>query len=312
MHDVSCHILEYAQQLGRAVHARALLVYADAIRGDEDFRRLLRDVDFPALLLTRSREPRGASGRDAHTWVVLPDAATTRAAQFKSAVLVCLARGLLRQGERVVFLGGAEGSGGLDTVFVFDIGRLPELFSLDDAAAFAGCVAPAVFERVLTLAGQLAAEGREGRPVGTLFVVGDSERVLAQSRSLVLNPFHGHPESVRDILDPAVEETVKEFAALDGAFVVRDDGVILAAGVQLVPSAPPPTLPGGLGTRHAAAAGITATTDALAVCVSQSTGTVSVFKAGRLVTGLERAPLAGRLSGEGTAAAGRPPGRVAS
>jgi DNA integrity scanning protein DisA with diadenylate cyclase activity len=288
MHDVSRHILAYAQQLAGAVHARALVVYADAIRRDEELRRLLLAVDFPVLLLSRSRQARVAPGPDGHTWVTLPDAATNRAAQFKSAVLVCLARGLLRPGDRVVFLGGAEGSGALDTAFVFDVGNLPDVFSLEDATTFAGSVAPAVFERVLTLASQLAAEGREGRPVGTLFVVGDSERVLEQSRGLVLNPFQGHPESVRNILDPAVEETVKEFAGLDGAFIVRDDGVVLSAGVQLLPSVAHPPLPGGLGTRHAAAAGITASTAALAVCVSQSTGTVSVFKSGQLVTSLQR------------------------
>src|SRR5262249_33498187 len=131
-------------------------------------------------------------------------------------------------------------------------------------------------------------EGREGRPVGTLFVVGDSQRVLEQSRSLVLNPFQGHPEAQRNILDPVVEETIKEFSALDGAFVVREDGVVLSAGTQLLPSVAHSQLPGGLGTRHAAAAGITASTNALAVCVSQSTGAVAVFRAGRLVTNLQR------------------------
>src|SRR5262249_23341699 len=153
-----------------------------------------------------------------------------------------------------VCVAGADRSGALDTVLVFNVGTLPELFSLADAAAFAGDVLPEVFERVLALATQLAAEGREGRPVGTLFVVGDSERVLGQCRSLVLNPFQGHPESQRNILDPGLDETVKEFSALDGAFVVRDDGVVLSAGTQLVPSVPHARLPGGLGTRHAAAA----------------------------------------------------------
>jgi DNA integrity scanning protein DisA with diadenylate cyclase activity len=43
---------------------------------------------------------------------------------------------------------------------------------------------------VLTLTTQLAVEGREGHPVGALFVLGDSDRVVAQSRQLVLNPFH--------------------------------------------------------------------------------------------------------------------------
>jgi DNA integrity scanning protein DisA with diadenylate cyclase activity len=152
-----------------------------------------------------------------------------------------------------------------------------------------------VFERTLTLAAQLAVEGREGRPVGALFVLGDSAAVLAQSRSLILNPFHGHPEQERNILDPRLEETIKEFAALDGAFIVRGDGVVLTAGTQLLSIGPPIRLPGGLGTRHAAAAGITASTGAVAVCISQSTGTVSVFKSGRLVADIHRPTNGGRF-----------------
>jgi hypothetical protein len=47
-------------------------------------------------------------------------------------------------------------------------------------------------------------------------------------------------------------------------------------------------LPGGLGTRHAAAAGITASTAAVSVCLSQSTGTVSVFKNGHMIADIQR------------------------
>jgi DNA integrity scanning protein DisA with diadenylate cyclase activity len=126
--------------------------------------------------------------------------------------------------------------------------------------------------------------------------VGDSARVLAQARSLVLNPFAGHPEAVRNILDPALEETIKEFSALDGAFVGRGDGVVLTAGTHLVPTATPAPLPGGLGTRHAAAAGITASTNAVSVCVSQSTGTVTVFKSGGLVADIPRPTNGNRLA----------------
>jgi DNA integrity scanning protein DisA with diadenylate cyclase activity len=163
-----------------------------------------------------------------------------------------------------------------------------ELFSLLDSGVLPGGVRPEVFERVLTLATQLAAEGREGRPVGALFVLGDSGRVLAQSRRLVLNPFAGYPESELNILDPDLEETIKEFSALDGAFVVRGDGVVLTAGTQLLPTVSHALLAGGLGTRHAAAAGITASAEAVALCVSQSTGTVSVFVSGKLLTDIHR------------------------
>ncbi len=307
MQDLSRHLVQHAAQLGRVVRAKALVIYTDAIRHDDELRRVLLDVAFPTLLVTRSRQPRGVTTGAAHTWITIPDAQTNRAVQLKASLLVCVSRDVLRQGDRVVFVGGAEGSGVLDMVFVFDVGTVPELFSLQDVAAFSGSVSPEVFERVLALATQLAVEGREGRSVGTLFVVGDSDRVMAQSRSLVLNPFLGHPEAVRNILDPAVEETIKEFSVLDGAFVVRDDGVVLSAGTQLVPSVPYSELPGGLGTRHAAAAGITASTEALAVCISQSTGTVTIFKSGRIVTSLQRSAAAIRVP-----ARGERTGRVAS
>jgi DNA integrity scanning protein DisA with diadenylate cyclase activity len=220
----------------------------------------------------------------------------TRASQIKTAVLVCLARGILRKGDRVVCLTGVEGSGVLDLLLVLDLGSQPGLLTVTIPAVFSGDVAPEVFERILTLATQLAVEGREGRPVGALFVLGDSENVLAQSRELVLNPFQGHAESERNVLDPAVEETVKEFSALDGAFVVRGDGVVLTAGTHLVPDGGYVALSGGLGTRHAAASGITSSTAAVSVCVSQSTGTVTVFKNGHLIADIQR-PSDGRHIG---------------
>jgi DNA integrity scanning protein DisA with diadenylate cyclase activity len=85
-----------------------------------------------------------------------------------------------------------------------------------------------------------------------------------------------------------LEETIKEFSALDGGFVIRGDGVVLTAGTQLLPTIPPGHLPGGLGTRHGAAAGITACSESIALCISQSTGTVSVFRSGKLVTDMQR------------------------
>ena len=186
----------------------------------------------------------------------------------QGSLLVCLARGS-PEGDRVICLTGADKSGILDTLLVLDLGSRAGPV-LATGRCFGGDVVPEVFERVLRLATQLAVEGREGRPLGALFVLGDSENVLTQSRDLVLNPFQGHPESERNILDPALEETIKEFSALDGAFVVRGDGVILTAGTQLLAGGYV-ALSGGLGTRHAAAAGITAS-PARSVCVSQSTG----------------------------------------
>ena len=116
---------------------------------------------------------------------------------------------------------------------------------------------------------------------GHFFVLGDSERVLPMTRSLVLNPFLGYPESDRNILDPLLEERPSRSSRqIDGAFIIRGDGVVLAAGVQLLLTQPAIVLPKGLGTRHAAAAATTASTNAVAVAISQSTGTVTIFREG--------------------------------
>jgi hypothetical protein len=288
METVSRHILQHAQQLARQVAARAVLVYADALIEDGELRQLLPAMDFSTVFVTRSTEAGLSTASLPHIWVRVPDVPMTRAGQVKTALLVCLARGVLQKGDRVVCLTGVDGSGILDLLLVLDLSSQPGLLTLAYPAVVPADVAAEVFERVLTLATQLAVEGREGRPVGALLVLGDSERVLAQSRQLVLNPFHGHPESERNLLDPTVEETIKEFAALDGAFVVRGDGVVLTAGTHLVPDGGYVALSGGLGTRHAAAAGITASTAAVSVCVSQSTGTVTVYKDGHLIADIQR------------------------
>jgi diadenylate cyclase len=286
MDMVSGHIVQHAQQLVRDVSARALVVYADAIGGDDELRRVLQTVTVPTILVSRSLERGGTGSRVSQDWIRVPNVHMNRAGQVQSALLVGLARGLLEKGDRVVCLTGVDGSEGVDTLLVLDLGTELELFSLAGATDFSGDVAPEVFERVLSLASQLASEGREGRPLGTLFVLGDSERVLSQSRSLVLNPFRGYAEADRNLLDPDLEETIKEFSALDGAFVVRGDGVVLSAGTLLLPLGSQSQLPSGLGTRHAAAAGITDSTSAVAICVSQSTGTVTVFRGGQIVTNI--------------------------
>ncbi|RME36449.1 MAG: hypothetical protein D6788_11575, partial [Planctomycetota bacterium] len=145
----------------------------------------------------------------------------------------------------------------------------------------------------------LGSEGREGKPVGTLFVVGDAEGVRPLTRQLILNPFQGYPESQRNILDPNLTETVKELATIDGAFVIRGDGVIESAGTYLKAAGQTEfELPQGLGARHQAAAAITHLTRAIGVTVSESTGTVTVFRGGLMVAELEKPRAAVRLQQE--------------
>lgn len=145
-----------------------------------------------------------------------------------------------------------------------------------------------VMERIITLAVELSQEGREGKPVGTIFVVGDWAELRSYCSQLVINPFKGYEEAERNILDPRLEETIKEFAALDGAFIVRGDGVVESAGTYLTPKSGGENLPSGLGARHRAAAAITQHIRAIAITVSESTGSVSIFQGGELLVTIER------------------------
>ena len=136
-------------------------------------------------------------------------------------------------------------------------------------------------QRLLEIAIELSVEGREGTPVGTIFVIGDTRRVLRHSHQLIPNPFKGHRINV---LDRDSKEIIKEFAQLDGAFVIREDGRISAAGryLEVEPKVIDLMLPPGLGSRHIAAAGITKITKAMAISLSES-GTIRIFKNGLML-----------------------------
>jgi len=283
-------LVRHTHAIAREVGARAILLHADVIEEDEDLANLILDVDFRVILVSRRPAFQAPPGwGDLCAVVRVPDIPMTRVGQVKVATLVAAASGLVKKGDRIACLTGIDGSGALDTVLVLDLGTEIEMFGALAAEPLPPDVEPAVFERLLILASELGLEGREGRPVGTLFIVGDCDRVLAQSRQLVINPFFGYEEAERNVLDPRLEETIKEFSAIDGAFIIRGDGVILSAGRYLVPQGrPSEPLPRGLGARHEAAAGITSATDAVSLSISQSTGTVSIFKAGRLLTDIQK------------------------
>ena len=99
----------------------------------------------------------------------------------------------------------------------------------------------------MILAVEIAREGREGRKIGTMFIVSDADRVMRKSKSLILDPLGLHPAEARHIDNPDLRETVKELSQLDGAFIVSDDGVVLSACRYINASSRGIRLPLGLG-----------------------------------------------------------------
>jgi diadenylate cyclase len=138
-------------------------------------------------------------------------------------------------------------------------------------------------KQVIILAVEIAREGREGRKIGTMFVVSDAEEVAKHSRNLILDPLYGHPDHLKRIDDPDMRETVKELAQLDGAFIVSDEGVVVSACRYIDAFSEGIDLPLGLGSRHMAAASITKQTKAVAVVVSESS-IIRVFDDGEIIS----------------------------
>src|SRR5690606_4073136 len=140
-----------------------------------------------------------------------------------------------------------------------------------------------VIEAILHLAEALKNEGREGHSSGTSFIIVDFENVMEKSRQLIIIPFKEHDPTECRIKNPDFQETIKEFAQLDGAFVVRGDGVLVAAGRYITVDSSMVQVTSGYGTRHSSVAAITQYTRALGIVVSQSGGKIKIFKNGKSI-----------------------------
>lgn len=199
------------------------------------------------------------------------------------ALIEAVANDYLKAGARVVVVYSGFEAETLDSITVVRLGEHLERLTSRDLRALETRVPFETLKAVVDVAVEIGREGREGKAVGTLIVVGDARDVLTRSRTLGFDPFKGYRRKERNVRDPRVRESIKEIAQIDGAFVVSRDGTVEAACQIIDAPTTGLTLPKGLGTRHWAAAAITKVTSALAVVVSQSTGTVRLFQHGEVV-----------------------------
>lgn len=263
-----------------------LLYVGDIPLPDEAFRgqKRARKKLVQAVVGASQREVIEATGVPV---LPLPEYDLGRPEKLKIALVSGIARGLYKEGDVVVGLLSRKPAALPDSILVVTVGQEEE----DGSFGFlqAEGVSPGVMDAIIELAVSIGVEGWEGRPVGALFVVGDSNTVMEKSRQLTLNPFQGYSEDDKNIMNPDVRHALHAFAVLDGAFIVREDGVVVSAGRYLnFDEEQELDLPLGLGARHMAAAGISRDTQAIAIVVSQTSGSVRVFRHGKAA--LELAP----------------------
>ncbi len=215
----------------------------------------------------------------------LPLYAADKFSQVRHVLSVATRSGKIAVGECIICAIGShvypeEG----DLIVLTDVDPGVERIVITDLLKLTDGIRPNVLEATLVIACRIGRVVRRGgERIGAIFILGDSLNVLKESRQLVPNPFHGHEDRLRQITNPDVHDALVEFSKLDGAFVVRGDGFIQSAGVFLVATDVEMQFPVGLGTRHMAAAAVTAYTAATAVVVSATDGNVRAFSGGRMV-----------------------------
>ncbi len=277
----------HVELVGAGLRRRAALGAVGVLvlpEGPLDWQTVRESCAETRLLIALAQPKNIEAARDAGLTVVEvdpTDAAITE--RITLALIQAVADGELKSGARVVVVYSGFEAETLDSIAVIRLGEHLERLTARDLRALETTVPFETLKAVVDVAVEIGREGREGKAVGTLIVVGDSRDVLARSRILGFDPFKGYRRKERNLRDNRVREAIKEIAQLDGAFVVSRDGTVEASCRIIDAPTTGLILPKGLGTRHWAAAAITNATEALAVVVSQSTGTVRLFQKGEMI-----------------------------
>jgi DNA integrity scanning protein DisA with diadenylate cyclase activity len=217
--------------------------------------------------------------------VEVPDAPVFE--KLTQAALNCVAEELLTTGAAVVGLYSAFDVEKIDSLSLLRLDEHLGRLSARDLRQFETSVPLETLREVVDLAVEIGREGREGKPVGTMFVVGDTRKVLSQCHEAGFDPVKGYSREERNMFNPRIRESLKEVAQLDGAFIVSSQGIVERAA-QLIDTSPVSlSLSKGLGSRHWAAAAISKNTKSIAIVISESTGTVRIFQNGQIVLRIE-------------------------
>src|SRR5262245_1568778 len=265
-------LLEAARQLVQELPADAVLLLTET---DLDWDAVLAFLDDCRLLIA-AQDPALHEKLREHpnlTLLEIDPGPTPTQERMSLALLEAVASEHLRPGAHVVALyNGIEAEQGrpepIDSLSVIHLGEHLERLSAQDLRRLDTQVPLETLRAVVDLATEIGREGREGHPVGTMFVVGDTRKVMTLSRPLNFNPFRGYSKAERDIRDRRVREQIKDLAQLEGAILISRDGVAEAACMYITCDSEGITLSKGLGTRHWASAAISRKTKAIAVAVS--------------------------------------------
>jgi DNA integrity scanning protein DisA with diadenylate cyclase activity len=280
-------IVAAAVSLLKERNADALLILLD---GSTDWKRihdLAEGIDKPVIVAVDSPDDLEGAAEAGLMPLALNKEKSPLLERLQHALLEAAADELIRTNGEVIAVYSGFQQGRLDSISHLQLDERMRRLTSRDLQMLESRVPLQTIKMVIDLAAQIGREGREGKAVGTLFVVGDTRRVLEHSNDSGVDPFRGYNRKHRNLLDAKVQEDAKEIAQLDGAFIISSEGVIERSRQMLEVSHEDLTMTKGLGARHWAAAAITRKTKAISVVVSQSTGTVRLYQDGHLVMRIE-------------------------
>ncbi|MBE6427528.1 MAG: hypothetical protein E7028_02905 [Planctomycetaceae bacterium] len=280
------YFIEHAKTLQAQMDASAIILLYD---GTADWGRVKKLVgeNVPFILAVDTEEQAQGAAEAGINTIVLEMVGNPVYDRLMQALLEAITDDLIRPGSQIVAIYGGFESNTIDTVSLISLKEHLNRLTSTDLRLLNTTVPLETLKTIVELAIEIGLSGREGKPVGTLFVVGDKQRVLAESHAGGFDPVRGYSRSERNIMDARVREGIKEIAQLDGAIIISADGIVEASCRILDASADNITLSKGLGSRHWAAAGITRCTKAVAIVVSETNGTVRIFQNGEVMLRIE-------------------------
>ena len=233
----SVALLQAARDLVKSLPADAVLLLTETAIDWEEVSRMLTGC---RLFVAAENPVLTKSLRDSPDWTVIdldPEPIPTQE-RMNSALLKAVSEDQLQPGAHVVALYNGiatleDAPEPVDSLSIIHLGEHLERMTAQDLRVLGDAAPIDVLRAVVDLATEIGREGREGLPVGTVLVVGDTRKVLSMSRFQNFNPFRGYSRAERDVRRRDVREQIKEIAKLDGAILIGRDGIAEAACLHL-------------------------------------------------------------------------------
>lgn len=278
-------LLNSALELRPTIDANAILLLLEC---SADWKRLRKAAgDVKIVVAADTQEQLEGADEEGFATVCLQMTEHPVYERLSSALLEAVADDLLPPGSCIISLFSGFDADTVDSLSVINLDEHLNRLTVKDLRQLETSVPLLTLKTVVDLAVEIGRDGREGKPVGTLIVVGDSRKTLGCSYPAGFDPVKGYNRKDRKLSEAKVREGIKEIAQLDGAIIVSADGTVEAACRYIDCSAANVHLSKGLGARHWAAAAVSRATNAIAVAVSQSNGTVRIFQNGEVVLRIE-------------------------